>query len=583
MKKHLLRNLVMLAAVGMCSCVADVDVAKMDPSVKLGFGAAMPLGEMSVSIGDFLGGMQESAGDMMYVNEDGVLCIRIDSIHVEEELDSLDLTDGMEPVKMDLMLGDKLPAELATGFIMGDGSPKELKFDIAMGLGDINKAGSKNRIDSAMISQLQFAVKLDCKDFTMSFDKIDRVDLVLAKEMHAADTIISLNLDGKGFGKVIPVEINDFVLDLMKDHDAAPGKNNVTDSLKMKLIIVLALETDEKIFISHTSAFGLEFGISKLDYKAVFGYFEPDGLGDETMSIDLSEMLPIWEQFGSFRVPFANPVIDLAVTTNIGAPLNLHINYFKAIDKNKTDVAYALFNGSRQTDIELENKVQMTDPLETKVTNEIQFSNDPAKGHIDTLFSVEPEKLEFSYSASILQKSDYPQFRIPKKAGVSVDGSMTLPMEFKEGLNLEMSDTLPISLSAMDMDSLTANVNMIDSLSVQRLKLGFGVKNGLPFAVKVKMKGLDKDGNPVDLGVESLKEFSIAALKETQITADLNKAQADLLTKIENIVFTFALQDDKSADLTYPVALNMSSQLAFKVAVGVNLDAYLKLDFSNKQ
>ena len=95
-------------------------------------------------------------------------------------------------------------------------------------------------------------------------------------------------------------------------------------------------------------------------------------------------------------------------------------------------------------------------------SNGVYGCKDPAEGHIDNLFTVEPQKLEFAYNAYIRNTPDYPQLRLTKGAHVGVTAEMTMPFEFNKGLNLAYSDTLkdvePVVLPASDEEQFSAYI-----------------------------------------------------------------------------------------------------------------------------
>lgn len=102
MKNHLIKTLLCLSTLALFSCRADIDVANIDdPTIKVGFGAALPVGEMSARLGDFLKG---DLSDMLIVSEDGVLSI-YDSVQMDVTVDDVDMTEYFEPASAKLVVG----------------------------------------------------------------------------------------------------------------------------------------------------------------------------------------------------------------------------------------------------------------------------------------------------------------------------------------------------------------------------------------------------------------------------------------------------------------------------------------------
>ncbi|MBR4460394.1 MAG: hypothetical protein IKS26_02690, partial [Paludibacteraceae bacterium] len=248
--KNLFKTLLCLSALALFSCRANVDLANIDdPTVKLGFGAALPVGEMSARLGDFL---QGDISDMLLVGEDGVLSI-YDSVQMEVTLDNVDMAEYFEPASARLVVGDLLPDWLPVGYgpLIGNGEPIIMTCPIGLSLGGINQSGSSERIDSAVINVALFNAMISIENMDgMTFDKIESVELILPDEFERAEgNIISLDLDGKGYGQQIPVVMDNFTLNLVKNPNLPLSTENAIDSVTLMLRFTLSLENGETIMI----------------------------------------------------------------------------------------------------------------------------------------------------------------------------------------------------------------------------------------------------------------------------------------------------------------------------------------------
>ncbi len=595
MKNQLIRSLLPLLALGMFACKADVDIAHIDdPTVKLGFGAALPVGEVSAGLGDFIG---DNIGEGFIVREDGVLCFS-DSMNMQVGIDDVDMTGYFQPASASLVVGDLLPDWLPVGYgpLIGNGTPIIINCPIGLSLGGINQTGSDERIDSAIINMAQLNAMITAQNMPdMTFDKIESVEIFLPAEMkRAAGNVISVDLEGKNYGDQIPVIIDNFTLDLVKDPAQPLSTDNAIDSITLNLRFTLSLENGESIMIQRSSAFGFSFGISVFDYTAIFGYFNTSGLGNETMDISFSDMLPIWDRIGSFKVPFADPRIDLAVTTGIGAPLGIHIDKLTTTDRKTGTKASASFNGSPSTDLLFTNLVQPNDPLDKVTRNEFHLSKDPAEGHIDQLFAVEPEKLEFAYNVFINNDPAYPQMRLTKKTDALIETQISMPFEFNKGVNLAFTDTLKVNINEFSLDSLLKDVEVVDSIGVKVLKLIITAKNTLPFNIQLKLTPLDENG---DL-VMDMQPFTIAAPNEWDAAKgelvpgtnmnviNVTEDKLNNLSKVKTLLYTATICDTSlNEGMTelpqeaYPIALSKTGRFSFKIDIAANLDAYLRLAF----
>lgn len=594
MKRPLHLLLIGIMAICVWSCKSGVDLDNIDPSMKVRFGAALPVGEISATIGDFINGEQT----IVYVREDGVLCFK-DSMKMNVSLDDIDLTQYFNNVQAELTIADKLPAELPAGYgvLVGDGTPITLEFPIGLSLGGINQPGANERIDSAIITSAVFNTVLTQKDMNLPFNKIESVDLLLPAEMHrAAGNVISAPLEGKNYGDQLPLVIDNFVLDLIQDHSLAPADGNVLDSVTLTLRIVISLEVGEMVTISSTSAFEYNFRIGQLDYTAIFGYFKPTALDKtEKQTIDFSESLPIWESIGDFSLPFADPRIDFTITTGIAAPIGVNIVHLSTIDKNTKEQVDAKFNGSTSTDIIFENVVRPDDPLNAVATNVFSLSKDPAEGQIDQLFTIQPEKLEIEYKVKMQNDPTFPQYRLTKNSGVDIRADLSMPFTFNKGLNLTYTDTIAdIKLTQASLDSLTANVDMIDSVTVNTISLVLLVRNTLPFDVLLNLRFFDDQNQPLDLNVPDLTSLGIPAPTgydpttgaitmpgEKQVVISFDNNTAKLLTKLNKIIYSAQLKDSNITPTSaYPIKLQNTSSLALKMGVTADVNAYLRVELN---
>ena len=591
MKNHLIQSLLCVALLGMMSCRADVDIANIDdPSVKLSFGAALPVGEMSARLGDFLGNVD--FGEMVYVREDGVLCLSY-SMHDSLSIDSVDMTEYFEPASAKLVVGDLLPDWLPVGEgpLIGNGNPIVMTCPIGISLGGINQPGADERIDSAVINLAQFNAMISIENMPgMTYDKIERVEMILPDEFHrVGGNTINVELEGKGYNQQIPVNIDNFTLDLV---DEAAGTN--IDSLTLTLRFELALANGETIMIQRSSAFNFNFAVSAFDYAAVYGFFDPSSLlTSETLSLSFGDMLP--EQLATIKLPFADPKIDLAVETGIGAPLGVHIDHLSATDRNnKTNVAYATWDGSKSTDLLFTNLIEPNDPFNMVKRNEFHFSKDPAEGHIDNLFTVEPSELEFGYNVFINPAAPQ-QMRLTKETKVKFEADMAMPFEFNPGLTLSLRDTLTdVNIDKISLDSLVANAKMVDSIGVRTLQLVMTVKNMMPFNIQLVLNALNGDNQQV----MELQPLLIAAPTdwddvnhtlipgENKLVINVREDKLEKLSEVKKFVYTATLCDTNQAEgmtnvpaAAYPIALSEQGGLSMKIAVVADLDAYLRLQF----
>lgn len=604
MKNHLFRTLALIALTGMYSCLADVDLTKVDPSVKVGFGAALHVGEVSMNLGAFLG--DDILGDGLIVNEEGVLCF-YDSVNMEVSIDSVDVAQYFDPAHAELIVGSMIPDELvavadAYGIPLyyklgGTDQGITLRDTLKISLGGINQPGASERIDSVTINAVEFASRITVDKIDLPFDKIEYVSVTLPGNFHREKgKVVNAQLDGKNYGQTVPLIIDDCVLDLMKNNADPAGSNNVIDTIEMYLTFQLALEKEDTVTIYPDSKFVFDFQVNKLDYAAVFGYFNATGLQSEKMEISFADMMPVWDKIDSFKLPISDPRIDIAVTSGIGAPLAIDINEISTTDRNTGKKAYASFDGSKSKQFFLSNLIWPTDPLDAVKRNEIHLSKDPSEGHIDYLFTVEPEKLTFDYGVCIKDTDIYEQMRITKQLSAKVEAEMTMPLQFNEGLNLQYTDTMDVNISSLSLDSLFAGTDIVDSVGVRVLKLLITVHNTLPFNILLTMTPLDEKGDKV----MDMQPLLIAAPTEwegdaatghlvpgtNQLSVDVTEEKMTKLSEVKTLLYTARLCDSidgsKLPPEAYPIDLKKDGQFSFDINIAASLDAYLNLSIGKK-
>ena len=606
MKKHLNRSLLLLMALSLFACKADVELTEVDPTVKVNFGAALPVGEISMKLGDFLGDNLDF-GDKVIVREDGVLCF-YDTMSMQYSIDEEDVAEYFEPAHAELVVDELIPEKLIeVAEIMGipvmwklpgSDEPIVLECPIDLGLGGINTPGSSERIDSVIIAIAEFYGRITAENLDMPFDKIESVELILDPRMkRPGGSIVLAQLDGKDYGQNVPVVIDNCIIDLVKDHSQPLGLDNAVDSLHMSLRFTLSLEKTDTVTIRTNSKFVFDFSVNQFDYDAVFGYFQTEGLDDQHMEISFEEMLPMLDQLGSFKMPFSDPRIDMAVTTGIGAPFAINIKEISTTDRKSGQKAYATFNGSRSTEFFFSNLVQPWYPLDAEVTNEFSLSKDPAEGHIDNLFTVEPSKLEFDFNVCIKDTDIYPQMRITDKLNVDVDAEMSLPLEFNQGLELSYTDTMGVEINKISLDSLISNTP-IQHLEIDTLYMVVTITNTLPFNIRLELKPMDANGNQVmtmqPVVIAAPSEWDAAAGKlvpgTNKIVVSVSEDKLDKLSEVKTMLYTATLCDTDIAEgmknlpaEAYPIGLGLDGQFTFKIGIAANLEAYLDLSEISKK
>ena len=227
--------IVFVVPLSLIGCRADVDLSNIDTTAEVALGMALPVGSMSVSLSDILG---TNSPENLYFRSDGVLGLRSEYSR-NEDFHSIDFTKYIssaeqtiymyEPInaKMESLRSEYPDIDLPIGYVCGlpdrDFSVK-IPTTMSLTYEGINDELSNERIDSAYIVEAKFEGYLMKKNLSTPFEWVDSVVLVLGKE-YVAKSGNRQKLYDKStcaeeitYGMRMPILLEDFSIDLVKDH-----------------------------------------------------------------------------------------------------------------------------------------------------------------------------------------------------------------------------------------------------------------------------------------------------------------------------------------------------------------------------
>lgn len=607
----------------MQSCEADVDLNNVDTSIEVDANIATPVGSMHATLGDFVGD-----GTWGIFAENGMLAFK-DTFSIERKFHKLDLSQYISNAELEMNVYEKLDTLpfFINGQITGNDIQIPLTFPLTLKLNGINNNESHQRLDSALIKNASFVSNITAiGGLPLKWEWIDKVEINMDKKFfhRSAGNVVTVYKKGDagGYGKNMQINVDEFSLCLMKNTTPQTFRdywNNVVDSCEFEITMYVTIpKSAGTITVPSTAQFLYNLGVQFIDYHAVWGMFEPSSdMSDENEIVIADEWGP-WKDFQSAKLPFANPRVDLQITTQIAGALKLMGDYLYAKDENDVPV-YATFdaNGSKSL-YKTFNKNEYL-PLDSeigasKVMHQL-FDKDEERGHIDNLFAIHPEKLGYKFSIDFDQV-ETPQIRITDNTSIHVDAVCTLPFEFNEGVMFDYSDTIKgIDLSMLNLDTLLADVDIIDTLENASATLALTFINDIPFQIKGVFTCLDENNNVI-IDPKTEKPFLITenetvlipspkytysagtstwipeAVKLTEMI-HVDREDLPTLRAIKSIAF-YALLDDKSLSDVFEQAadekvgdfttkLTEGEGLRIKIAVGANAEAILNLDSSDNQ
>ena len=614
--KRLFTMFCMVSTIGLTmlwnGCTADVDLDNIDTSVDVEANVATPIGSMTATIDDFVG--DGTWGIFIdTVNHEGVITFR-DTFSIARDFHKLDLSKYISNTTLKMNVYDKLEGKpyFVNGQITGNDQPIVLTFPLTLKLKNINNNLAHQRIDSALINDASFISKISSiGGLPLKWEWIEKVELKLGKNFHRPSgnliTVYSKG-DGYGYNQNINVAVDAFSMNLMKEKNPQSWKdytNNVVDTCNFEILMHIVVPSSAGVVnIPSTAAFQYDLGVKFIDYEAVWGMFEPSkDMSGEAVEAIATYWSP-WNTLQDLRLPFAEPSVDMLVTTQVAGAMIMEGDYLYT--ENEEGVkAYATFDG-KQSLYKFFNKneyLPLSSPIGAEKTMHILFDKDPSRGHIDQLFAIRPDQIGYKFAVKF-NEQETPQIRLTKNTSIKIDAVCNLPMILNEGVSLGYTDKITgIDLSMLDLDSLLKDVEMIDTLEEASAKLVIKFENSIPLQFKGMLTYLDENDNVIidpktekPLLLTENDTISIAAPEFTKEGHDWNitplesvevinvdREDLETLRQIKTIEFHVWMNDESLAE-AYDNGLNNiqlkdDNYLKVKIAVGANVEGVLNLEF----
>ena len=506
------------------ACHSDIDLKNVDTTAQLGMGVAVPVGSIRAQLGDFVGQIHG-----LYVDSanGGVITWR-DTFPDSRDYHHFDMKDHISQKDLELKVYQNAKAASLIGE-NGKVNPYAydhqvtLTFELPLRLKDINKELGKERLDSALIDVARFSSIIDTTDLPLKWEWIDEVELVLGEQVYReAGNVMTVYSKGEagGYGKTFNTTVDNFSISLMKDKSYSIDKNtyvqyeqNVIDSCVFKVNFKFTIPSGVgDIYIKESAKFKYHLEVEFIDYKAIWGYFNPSkDMISKNVEVDLSDSWSSISFLENASTPFTDPQIDVQIETMIAGQMTIKGNYVYTINKDG-DSTYASFNGQRQRPLERLTPYlhpdPNIDPIGKSVRMSVLFDKSNEKGCIDRLFRNMPQKIGYDFAVNFDQY-ETPQIRITPDTKVAIDAVCTLPLKFRDGLFIDYSDTIKdLNLSAVNIDSLVHETEVIDSLHAGEVTLYVTALSEIPLTVKAVFEYLDKNGQPVKDPTDPSKLFN---------------------------------------------------------------------------
>lgn len=619
MNKHYFLGALTLLLIGLMSgCKADIDLQEIDTKAELGMGFAIPMGSMSATIGDFLGNGQVKG---IYVGDDKLLYYR-DTFDISRRFHDVDLASKITDYgPKHFNVYDKLKEKGyldPVGKIAVEGTPITLNFEFWVKLKDINKDVNDERLDSASIINAVFTSNVGQTNLPLRQEWVNSVTMDLGPEFHrpAGKTIGICGAGEFQYDKDVPITVDRFVLDMMKSHN--PGgwydyKTNVKDSCKLTLNFTFTVPTGAGVVVPSDATYDYRLKVKFVDYEAIWGFFRPSADMRDASSIVLEDEWSTWKSFKKATLPFHDPKVNVMIGHTITGIMNVHGQYIYAKNVEKNDSIFAYFNPER-TEIKRYESffrpgqfLPLTSTIGDSIHNKVLFDKDTYRGQIDKMFVIRPDVLGYKFFIDF-DSVQTPQIRILPDTRIKVEADLWAPFSFNEGVEANFVDTTKdVNIAKYSLDSLVADVDVIDTIKTSNVKVVLHVENRIPLSIRGTVRFYDENMNvimdpknpskplsvsPVDTLYINAPQYtfsqgtsSISEPGESIYTLDVEKKHFDTLTKIKHIRYFVELdgkdlKDEYKADPNFLIKLTSEDKLKMNIGITTNVDAIF--DFNKK-
>ena len=509
MKKHVyICAMALLAAAFLGSCRNDIDLRNIDGQAKVDLGLALPLGSIRAAVGDFLGDSQVPG---IYVGADNALVYR-DTFNIKRKFHEIDLKDKISDTDKKFDVYNNLTAQ---GLLDGDdyitttGKQIKMEFPFRLELQDVNDDLSEERIDSALIKNAWFTSRIGRTSLPLEPGWIDSIVLVLIPDDFRRPTGIHLPIVGKkgdfAYNKNIRIDVDQFTLDLLKDHSKGPGDDNVQDYCDLQINFYFTLPKGKKVQITPAARYNYHLNVEFVDFEAIWGFFKPsEDMRDED-SVILGDEWEKWKDLSKVKLTVSEPSINLNIHSKIAGAMIMNGDYLFVKSFETGEIQYATFKTDdvikRVVRFDGTNGNEYLDPKKSvpgdSIIYNILFDSDNQRGRIDRLFAIRPDMLGYKFNVEF-DAGTTPQIRMPRDTRINMEACINIPFKFRKGVEAGYKDTLrDINIASMSLDSIAENTKLIDTIRAAQLKLEVAIENNLPFRVLARLRFFDENGNIV--------------------------------------------------------------------------------------
>lgn len=505
MNKILYCLLTLATAVLFTACREELDLTQIEPEVSLEMGVALPLGQVSVSLGDFLGNGKVSN---IFIGEDGVLFYR-DTFDISRDFRKVNIEEYATTNDQVFLIRDRLPG--ITSLFSPIPLHQALNFDIAPRFDMLNNTNLE-RIDSIDVVEARFVSTITAEHLNgFQWDWVNSVKVVLGEQFsRKAGNTITVYQKGEtqgitDFGQPITIVLDDFTLNFIKDPSKKPSITNVIDSAKLTISFDVTVPAGQSITVDEESAFRYNLQLTMMDFDAIWGRFQPSSDMAVNDEVNISEMWDAWKVLQKVSLPLNDPQVNLMITTKIAGNMDLYGSHMFVInDSHPLDTVWASFNNQHSKHFIFDTPATTLSvdrsTLGDSITNVIHFDKSPERGCIDRMFAIRPDRIGYQFEVNMFNPDGLApyQVRLGKDNRIGILAEIVAPFKFNEGLELTYSDTLrSIYLEDFTLDSLLAQQDLVKDVEKANIYLHIVAQNSLPFELNGAIRLLDSNGQVI--------------------------------------------------------------------------------------
>lgn len=590
----------------MSSCLADVDLDNIDTDTSVHLSMGIPLGETSIRVGDLLG---DSTLSGLRVDSVNGRYVYSDTMSSSYDFYAIDLVDYVQPHEvalcLDSILVSLLPSlpevpeipdlpflpdipsildSLDVEVSLPANTTVDINIPIELDLSGLNADRGNQRLDSIEVNLAKFLATISLKNIDFAWSDIQTLELSLGKGFRCfGSNVISIPVDAGDFNQKLPIDLKNFNIVLLEDPQLGPIPSNMLNSLEFNLHLVL--KTSQEIPLKTNQEIRLGLGMQDIDFAAIYGYINTTSYLHQVVDkMPLDELWGSWSALDGLIIPIREPSIKLYFEHALSMPLLVKINKFGVSSGNETK--YATFNGQPSTKIHIPAQIPLDAPLNARATDSIILDYTPEHGNLAELFTIHPENISYDFSIegdTSIQK----QFRITNDLRMNMKWGIDMPFEFNEGIHISYNTTIDsIDLTALQLDSLIAEIQAIKQVDEVDLHLFLTIENWIPFDIfghitlyneaneVVQLSGMEKE--TLDLHLLYPKDHVVDGVvvepSKNIISLELHKDDFARLASVNHIELSVDLGDNVDV-----VKLAPDESLHISAGITADIDAVINL------